>query len=384
MARERQTGGGPGHLLWAAVGVLVLSATSLGADGTVRFDFESGDLQGWKVVEGRFDRFLCDRADFHHGQGKYNKQGKYFLSTLDRRDNQPDDSFTGVAESPVFTLRSPEMTLLVGGGGHADTYVALCSFSSTKGREVLTARGKNAQNMQRVTWRAPKLVGKRVFLRLVDRNGGGWGHITFDDFTAKGRIDPKATKKHFAGAASRMRAARARASVGNVNMEALRSVVEDLTATFPERYKGYLERLERHEKALAGDAEAKPDEDIATFYREALVANPLVSGQPILFHTRSQYAGDHHNTATMFQVGEVNTGKFRGPGALKTVDLAKGGRVRTLVESPKGVVRDQEVSFDGKRIVFSMRREKADDYHIYEVRADGTGLKALTRAKLVS
>jgi len=385
MTREWQTGGGPGRLLSAAAGLLVLSATSRGAEGTVRFDFESGDLQGWKVVEGKFDRFVCDRADFHHGQGKYNKQGKYFLSTLDRRDNQPDDSFTGVAESPVFVLSGPDMTLLVGGGGHSDTYVALCSFSSTRGREVLTARGKNAQDMQRVTWRAPKLVGKKVFLRLVDRNSGGWGHITFDDFTAKGRIDAKATKRNFAGAGSRLRAAKARASVGNVNMEALRSVVEDLTATFPERYKGYLERLDGHEKALAGDAgAAKPDEDIAEFYREALVANPLVSGQPILFVTRSQYRGDHHNTATMFQVGEVNTGKFRGPGALKTVDLAKGGQVRTLVESPKGVVRDQEVSFDGKRIVFSMRREKADDYHIYEVRADGTGLKALTRAKLVS
>ncbi len=100
MTREWQTGGGLGRLLSAAVGLLVLSATSRAADGTIRFDFESGDLQGWKVVEGRFDRFVCDRATFHHGQVKYNKQGRHFLSTLELKNGRPDDKMTGVAESP--------------------------------------------------------------------------------------------------------------------------------------------------------------------------------------------------------------------------------------------------------------------------------------------
>lgn len=49
--------------------------------------------------------------------------------------------------------------------------------------------------------------------------------------------------------------------------------------------------------------------------REALLANPLVGGQPILFVVRSQYRSDHHNTATMFQKGEINEGSFQG-GAL--------------------------------------------------------------------
>ena len=56
--------------------------------------------------------------------------------------------------------------------------------------------------------------------------------------------------------------------------------------------------------------------------REALVANPLVSGQPLLFVVRRQYRPDHHNTETMFQTGEINTGSFQGGGALKTIDLA--------------------------------------------------------------
>jgi hypothetical protein len=42
------------------------------------------------------------------------------------------------------------------------------------------------------------------------------------------------------------------------------------------------------------------------------------------------------------------------------------------------VARDPDVSFDGKRILLSMRRNREDDYHIYEISADGTGLRQLT------
>ena len=34
-------------------------------------------------------------------------------------------------------------------------------------------------------------------------------------------------------------------------------------------------------------------------------------------HSYEQYLKDHHNTATMFQTGEINTGSFRGGGAVK-------------------------------------------------------------------
>ncbi len=98
---------------------------------------------------------------------------------------------------------------------------------------------------------------------------------------------------------------------------------------------------------------------------------------PIVFVVRPQYRPDHHNTETMFQTGEINTGSFQGGGAVKTLDPATG-EVRTLLAVPEGIARDIEVSFDGTRIVFSMRRNRADDYHIYEMAADGSGLRQLT------
>ena len=50
----------------------------------------------------------------------------------------------------------------------------------------------------------------------------------------------------------------------------------------------------------------------------------------------------------------------------------------TLLEVPEGVVRDPEVSFDGRRILVSLRHNIHDNYHLYELNADGSGLRQLT------
>jgi hypothetical protein len=99
--------------------------------------------------------------------------------------------------------------------------------------------------------------------------------------------------------------------------------------------------------------------------------------QLILFVVRPQYRPDHHNTETMFQTGEINTGSFVGGSALKTIDLLTG-RVKTLLEMPEGIVRDPDVHFDGQKILVSIRRNRNDDYHIYELNADGSGLRQIT------
>lgn len=109
--------------------------------------------------------------------------------------------------------------------------------------------------------------------------------------------------------------------------------------------------------------------------------DPLVSRHEILYVVRHQYRPDHHNTATFFPSArhEYNDGAFTPGGSLKAVDL-KTKQSRTLLATAEGVIRDPEVFFDGSRIVFSMRTNTADSYHIYEINADGTGLKQLTFA----
>ena len=84
------------------------------------------------------------------------------------------------------------------------------------------------------------------------------------------------------------------------------------------------------------------------------VAKQVLAGKQILYVERHQYAGDHHNTATLFQVGEINTNKFAPGGAIKVYDV-DSGTTRTLIKLSTGVMRDPEISFDGKRVIFSIR-----------------------------
>lgn len=50
----------------------------------------------------------------------------------------------------------------------------------------------------------------------------------------------------------------------------------------------------------------------------------------------------------------------------------------TLLDDPRGGIRDPQVHYDGHTILFAYRRGGTEQYHLYEIQADGTGLKALT------
>ncbi len=170
---------------------------------------------------------------------------------------------------------------------------------------------------------------------------------------------------------------------------ALRTAIQDLMVTFEDRYpdgEAFLGELLEIETALA--SASNPSAGLGAFadlQRRALVANPLVSDQPVLYVERRQYPTDHHNTGNIFQTDEINTDKFQhmAGGALLTVDLATGA-TQTLVHCPDGMPRDPEVHFDAQHIVFSMRNSSSDDYHIYEMGMDGSGLKQLTSMPGVS
>ena len=369
------------------------------ADDLVRFDFETGDLQGWMVVEGQFDRIVSDRDTYHNGGPYTSKQGKYYLSSVEQQPGKPsNDRMTGVVESPVFMLSGPEMSFLIGGGDYPTTYVALCTLD---GKEFLQARGKRTEVMGRVRWKAPNLIGQKVFLRLVDHETRGWGHVTLDDFTAQGRIDPAATRQRFAPIQQRLGMRQFRELAKRHDFSALRLAIADLSRTFGDRYprdNKFLTRadaLEKRfsaaEKTFEAAAIGGLTRDLDLLWREALSANPLVSGQPILYVVRPQYQSHYHAIDTLFHTAEINPDRgclhstlFQGGGAIKTIDLAHGGRVKTLLEVPQGIARDPEVYFSGDKIIFALRRNAGEDYHIWEIAVDGSGLKQFTSAAGVS
>ena len=145
------------------------------------FGFESGKLAPWKVIEGRFRHIIGSRERFFRDLGDYNKQGKYYLTTLESAPNaaRGDDKQTGVIVSPLFVAGKGTMTFRVGGGSGQRTYIALCSAD---GKELKKAHGINNQTMQEAEWDLRPYAGKKLFLKVVDQSETGWGHITADDF----------------------------------------------------------------------------------------------------------------------------------------------------------------------------------------------------------
>lgn len=54
------------------------------------------------------------------------------------------------------------------------------------------------------------------------------------------------------------------------------------------------------------------------------------------------------------------------------------GELKVLLDDPQGAVRDPQVDYDGRRILFSYRPAGDGHYHLYEIQSDGTGLVQLT------
>ena len=90
--------------------------------------------------------------------------------------------------------------------------------------------------MQRVQWRAPELVGKLVLLRVVDGHNAGWGHITFDDFRARGAVDAMASERAFADYRSVLDQLKAARMPSPGDPTTLAAAIADLTATFGADY----------------------------------------------------------------------------------------------------------------------------------------------------
>ena len=165
----------------------------------------------------------------------------------------------------------------------------------------------------------------------------------------------------------------------------LEMAILDLKEQFGDRYPDadrYLERLD-----------ALPANDSLGFVelqRQALLSSPPVTDHPILFVTHNQYRSKYHAVDMLFHTGEFNWdfqvphwSFFEGGSQLKCLDAATG-QVRTLLDASDGLIRDPDVYFDGSKLLFAMRRNMGEDYNIYEMNIDGTGLRQITSLEGVS
>ncbi len=68
---------------------------------------------------------------------------------------------------------------------------------------------------------------------------------------------------------------------------------------------------------------------------------------------------------------------FRDGGRLCRLDI-RTGKLNVLLDDPKGGVRDPQVHYGGKKILFAYRKGGQPYYHLHEINVDGTGLRRLT------
>ena len=160
----------------------------------------------------------------------------------------------------------------------------------------------------------------------------------------------------------------------------LTRAAEHLAATYPGKYdvdKKIRTALADIKARLGRDIDAKAlaeiDAKLARLSRRALLAtNPLMQFGRLLFVRRQSlgWGGGHYaynETLSWFREGPVRR-VFRPGAALCTLDPTRpGGKVAVLAASPTGIIRDPDVHYDGKRVLFADKRSlNEDDYHLYE------------------
>ena len=116
--------------------------------------------------------------------------------------------------------------------------------------------------------------------------------------------------------------------------------------------------------------------------------SPSLGAEHVVFAVR-QVDSDGHWYANFGHWSDRPERKLYHPGGRLCVLNVKTGKVRSLINDPKGSVRDPHVHYDGKKILFSYRKGGSPFYNLYEINADpstglrtgGGGLKQITSGK---
>ncbi len=95
----------------------------------------------------------------------------------------------------------------------------------------------------------------------------------------------------------------------------------------------------------------------------------LVNSVPRIIFTKHYTVGGSHYAYTEGQSDAQAERHFRPRSALCLLEWDGGNfRVETLLEDSNGVIRDPDVSYDGKRVLFAWKKsDREDDYHLYEM-----------------
>ena len=102
---------------------------------------------------------------------------------------------------------------------------------------------------------------------------------------------------------------------------------------------------------------------------------------PQWIFTKHHTLGGSHYAYTEGQSDAQHERQFDPGAALCRLDIdGAGTRVHTLIEDSNGVIRDPDVSWDGRRVLFAWKKsDRTDDYHLYEMAVADSSVRQVTR-----
>ncbi|HEY2893240.1 MAG TPA: dehydrogenase, partial [Pirellulales bacterium] len=150
------------------------------ADGRkLNLDFERGTLANW-TAQGKAFEGQPIKGDSVSARGRGMKSqhaGQFWIGGFER---SLSDEPTGSLASEPFVVTRPWASFLIAGGSSHDTRVELVRRDT--GEVIAERSGDNTETLKPAVVDLQKVVGKEIFIRLVDNSRGGWGHVNFDDF----------------------------------------------------------------------------------------------------------------------------------------------------------------------------------------------------------
>ncbi len=152
-----------------------------GEDGRVlNFNFETGTLADWTATGDAWKEQPIKGDTVHPRKPSEASQhtGEFWLGGYEPTHT---DAGMGTLTSVPFIATEPWASCLIG-GGKDPAMVRLEIVESATGKVFHTATGRGVENLVREVVDLRPVLGKALFLRLVDQGKGGWQHLNFDDF----------------------------------------------------------------------------------------------------------------------------------------------------------------------------------------------------------
>jgi hypothetical protein len=100
----------------------------------------------------------------------------------------------------------------------------------------------------------------------------------------------------------------------------------------------------------------------------------------VIFTKHKDLGGSHYAYTEALSDGQGECHWLPGTAlCVLEMDDAGKGTVRTLLDDPAGMIRDPDVSYDGKRVLFARKKDRSkDDFHLYEMTVADEKIRQIT------